>query len=364
MFPHGERAPPDHPHRSQAGRIVGGADGGVDEPHHGAIHRDRHAHLRPGPIASGLETRRRVVRGVDHGAPMSQPVPAAASWGRPRSVGGDARRHRRRTTDDQDPVPPDPVRHPPGPALPGGPHGGGALGGGMEPRRPHPPNLATPARRQAALSRELADAAVEDRCPPRLRPHGVAPPDRAFGVLAGGVASPAPSFKIGQGDRWPSSLAWSNLYRVTGQRAGNPSAPLARLQRAGCTALLAADLHTLAPRRLLLLTGGDWAAPFTEALGMRLTPGGGVGVAARGDWGPTRVVVADHPQCRPRDPDDRGDRRRVRVIAVVQGQKNWTAAIRDRSARAVSPGRRVAATGRSSRADPSPARGPARRRWP
>ncbi|MBX2797001.1 MAG: hypothetical protein KTR31_05020 [Myxococcales bacterium] len=110
------------------------------------------------------------------------------------------------------------------------------------------------------------------------------------------------ALQIGGSDDWAHHLAWSHLYRVAGQRSGNPSAPLSRVQRGACTELLRADLHRLRPRRVLFLTGASWAEPFLESLGPSLGPRRDVGVHAAGSWDGRAVVLADHPQCRPEEP--------------------------------------------------------------
>jgi hypothetical protein len=70
-------------------------------------------------------------------------------------------------------------------------------------------------------------------------------------------------------DRWVSHLTWSNLYKVAlsasdGRKAGNPGAPLQRAQRDACIKLLRQELQQFKPKRVLFLTGQDWADPFLQ----------------------------------------------------------------------------------------------------
>jgi hypothetical protein len=60
---------------------------------------------------------------------------------------------------------------------------------------------------------------------------------------------------------WPSHLGWSNLYKIAPQR-GNPNRALIAAQQKGCIRLLHWEVERYRPRRLLFLTGLDWAEPF------------------------------------------------------------------------------------------------------
>lgn len=103
---------------------------------------------------------------------------------------------------------------------------------------------------------------------------------------------------------WSSYLAWTNLYRVAPFRAGNPNHVLQRQQRELCVALLARDVANLAPKRLLVLAGKDWAHDFlpSEVMEWRDTAGGlvqGSGVWTQPGGSRVAVVVARHPQGKP-----------------------------------------------------------------
>ena len=105
---------------------------------------------------------------------------------------------------------------------------------------------------------------------------------------------------IDQAD-WPSHLVWSNLYKVSLSRGGNPGVKLRRAQFAGCLDLLKWELDNYRPRRVLFLTDSNWAEPFLKQLWVRNckpsseslvdnfgTIKSGSGLAA--------CVVAKHPQ--------------------------------------------------------------------
>jgi hypothetical protein len=107
---------------------------------------------------------------------------------------------------------------------------------------------------------------------------------------------------------WPSHLVWSNLYKVSPNPVGNPSAALCRIQLPGCLELLELEMSIYRPRRLLMLTGEDWANPFLERLGFRPSASSEFRwVEAEGETAnrapnePARVVVAAHPQGKPQE---------------------------------------------------------------
>lgn len=104
-------------------------------------------------------------------------------------------------------------------------------------------------------------------------------------------------------ESWASHLVWSNLYKIAPFDKGNPKAALQRIQRLDCIELLRQELEHYRPKRLLLLTGLDWAEPFLDALEATVTPTPfrfvkAVAYVEHGT-GFTKVVVAVHPQGKP-----------------------------------------------------------------
>jgi len=65
---------------------------------------------------------------------------------------------------------------------------------------------------------------------------------------------------------WPSYLMWSNLYKVSPKDAGNPSTKLVILQQDYCAEILTLEMQRWQPKRILLLTGIDWADWFLNKL--------------------------------------------------------------------------------------------------
>lgn len=102
---------------------------------------------------------------------------------------------------------------------------------------------------------------------------------------------------------WPSTLCWSNLYKVAPFAGGNPSGSLARAQLEKCVQILRAEVAEWKPRRILFLTGHSWARQFLEGLGWKGQDVGhlreleSVGSISIG----SRVVVAPHPQGKQED---------------------------------------------------------------
>lgn len=99
---------------------------------------------------------------------------------------------------------------------------------------------------------------------------------------------------------WPSHLLWSNLYKVSPADGGNPPAELCRVQFDGCLKLLRWELEHYKPRRILFLTGRDWADPFLDWIDRR-QPDGCFFVEGAGRVRCTSnhtavCVIAKHPQ--------------------------------------------------------------------
>ncbi|WP_309673123.1 hypothetical protein [Gemmatimonas sp.] len=104
---------------------------------------------------------------------------------------------------------------------------------------------------------------------------------------------------------WSSTLAWTNLYQVAPLKRGNPAKRLRDPLRADSVHLLESDVTRLGPKRLLVLAGHDWAAPFFMH-GVKWSPNGAF-VQGSGRWTlpngqSVAVVVAKHPQGKPEDP--------------------------------------------------------------
>ena len=97
-----------------------------------------------------------------------------------------------------------------------------------------------------------------------------------------------------ENDPWPSHLVWSNLYKVSPAKGGNPGNRLCRIQLDGCKSLFDTELNIYRPSRVLLLTGWDWAGDFVKS--DCRTHGNASFVEATGRRRRTRIVVAKHPQ--------------------------------------------------------------------
>ncbi|WP_139031783.1 hypothetical protein [Candidatus Competibacter denitrificans] len=65
---------------------------------------------------------------------------------------------------------------------------------------------------------------------------------------------------------WPSHIVWSNLYKIAPANGGNPGGALCNIQLQGCVELLKIEIATYRPRRILFLTGMNWAEPFINAI--------------------------------------------------------------------------------------------------
>jgi hypothetical protein len=105
--------------------------------------------------------------------------------------------------------------------------------------------------------------------------------------------------------RWPSSLVWTNLYKLAPASGGNAHAALRQMQSAECLDLLKLEIAEWKPRRILMLTGIGWGERLLDRLqAVRIASGSRdfvdfVGSVRLGDDRSTEIVVAKHPQCKP-----------------------------------------------------------------
>jgi len=104
---------------------------------------------------------------------------------------------------------------------------------------------------------------------------------------------------------WPSFLVWSNLYKISPGEGGNPSDKIKKLQCDYCRQLLALEVETYCPEKILFLTGYQWwAKPFMEGWtqDIQLTLKNeykyieAIGASVLPNSGRGKVVVAPHPQ--------------------------------------------------------------------
>ena len=99
---------------------------------------------------------------------------------------------------------------------------------------------------------------------------------------------------------WPSSICWSNLYKVSPHAGGNPSRRLAAAQLHSCIDMLEGEISEWQPRRILFLTGLNWARPFVRSFGWDLKLHNDIGeIEAKGIASAgAQIVIAPHPQGR------------------------------------------------------------------
>lgn len=100
------------------------------------------------------------------------------------------------------------------------------------------------------------------------------------------------------GFSWSSHLVWSNLYKLSRYQTGNPSRTLRKIQHEGCLHLFNLEVKHYEPKRLLFLTGIDWAEPFLGEV-PACSKTGFKHVEGCGYLDSTRYVVAKHPQGKP-----------------------------------------------------------------
>jgi hypothetical protein len=105
-------------------------------------------------------------------------------------------------------------------------------------------------------------------------------------------------------DTWSSHLVWSNLYKVAPAKGGNPNNTLCNIQFPSCSSLLEMELKYYNPKRVLFLTGVDWAEPFLENICSIVQNDTSHVVAVaqlKINSQKTKIVVATHPQGKPEE---------------------------------------------------------------
>lgn len=64
---------------------------------------------------------------------------------------------------------------------------------------------------------------------------------------------------------WLDYIAWSNLYKISPEAAGNPSTGLCSIQREACISILKEEIKAFSPTHLLFITGKDWWVEFNSS---------------------------------------------------------------------------------------------------
>lgn len=109
-----------------------------------------------------------------------------------------------------------------------------------------------------------------------------------------------PHLKIEQ--EWPSKIIWSNLYKIAPVDNKNPNTKLQRVQRDNCIKIIREEILTWQPKRILFLTGFDWAKHFIEGIDEieikstdELELIDGIGTIKFKDY-IGKIAIAKHPQ--------------------------------------------------------------------
>lgn len=103
-----------------------------------------------------------------------------------------------------------------------------------------------------------------------------------------------------ESNKWLSHIAWTNLYKIAPWEGKNPSERLCKAQEKGCIDLLKHELDIWQPKRVLFITGWNWAKPFLDKIVERKpnVETVGINVEAIGKIGNQQVVVAKRPEKR------------------------------------------------------------------
>lgn len=141
-------------------------------------------------------------------------------------------------------------------------------------------------------------------CWGRKRTEGYSPSRSAFFRVMRSVASRLGVIDITDPD-WAQKLVYSNLYKVAPTKTGNPTVKLIRLQKAKCIDILKEEIVAWKPKRILFLTGMDWARDFLNGIGAFAISANQEDIFSgklRIDSMTIDVVVAPHPMAKAEDP--------------------------------------------------------------
>lgn len=102
-------------------------------------------------------------------------------------------------------------------------------------------------------------------------------------------------------ENWPSYIVWSNLYKVAPYEGGNPSSQLINIQQVECASILKREVYLFQPKRILFLTGYDWANDILNKINEFQIHKKCHGLAEAkgqffGEGIKSEVVIAKHPQ--------------------------------------------------------------------
>lgn len=102
-------------------------------------------------------------------------------------------------------------------------------------------------------------------------------------------------------EKWYSSIAWSNLYKIAPWKGGNPNGTLQNIQRKYCFEILKKEIEILSPKYVVFLTSG-WEWSFL----MYLSGGKKINIIDEKYWGKykttlteidgTSYIISHHPQ--------------------------------------------------------------------
>ena len=101
-------------------------------------------------------------------------------------------------------------------------------------------------------------------------------------------------------EKWSEYIAWSNLYKVSPKKRGNPYTWLLNAQFEFAVRLLHEEIEFFKPKRILFLTGWNWAKDFiSDQLVIKNKPGTyveGIGYFYLSNKEASKVVIVKHPQ--------------------------------------------------------------------
>jgi len=96
-----------------------------------------------------------------------------------------------------------------------------------------------------------------------------------------------------------NKIVWTNLYKISNFKGGNPSGSLRNIQFDTCREILNLEINIFKPQIIIFLTGLPWTKPFISGLNNIMTNANNKYVEFVGKLDNSLIIVGQHPQGKP-----------------------------------------------------------------
>jgi len=125
---------------------------------------------------------------------------------------------------------------------------------------------------------------------------------------------------IGEQEDIFSHIAWSNLYKASKYKRGNPSSRLMNVQFEMCKIILTLEIEVLKPKIVVFLTALAWAKWFLDDLDIEILPINPTCefVEFVGKYKSALIIVGQHPQGKAEEPHYREILAKIKKIKATE----------------------------------------------